>query len=126
MIKATIRPYRREDLGRVLHLWELVGAEGPAEPPALTLDEAVDLTQAEDAIALVAEIENEIVGTILGSGSAAVGWIHRLTVLPDRQHASRVADDLVEQLELRLAEQGVRKIGALVESGDHVARHLSS
>lgn len=124
-MKAAIRPYRPEDLGRVLRLWELAGVDGGAESTGLTLDQAVDLVQAADAIALVSEIEGEIVGMILGSGSAAVGWIHRLTVLPDRQHASRVADDLIEQLEARLAEQGVRKIGALVEPDDSAARHLS-
>lgn len=80
MIKATIRPYQREDLGRVLHLWELVGAEGPAEPPALTLDQTVDLTQAEDAIALLREAQQHL----LVCATNAVGRLDPAFLRPGR------------------------------------------
>lgn len=78
-MKAIMRPYRREDLGRVLKLWDDAGAR-----TGLAMDEAVDLMSSDDAVALVAEeVHGEIVGMTIGAVSAVTGWIYRLSVLPE-------------------------------------------
>ena len=121
-MKATIRPYRPEDLGHVLQLWERTG--GPEqEPDGLTIDQAVDLMNSGPTITLLAEIEGEAVGMVIGSASSAVGWLHRIRLLPGTDRA-QVVGQLLEEIEARLAELGARKVGALVPEGAGVAEQL--
>jgi transitional endoplasmic reticulum ATPase len=121
-MNATIRPYRAEDLGRVLDLWQRQDDE--RAQPGLTLDQAVDLLHSGPAIALVADREGEIVGAVLGSSAAAIAWVHRLTVLPDPVHETEIAEALIEQLEALFAEAGVRRIGAVVADGGAAREQL--
>jgi hypothetical protein len=52
-MNATIRPYRIQDLGRVLRLWE---ARGPLlAGDGLTVDQAVELINADSTVAVVGE-----------------------------------------------------------------------
>lgn len=121
-MKVAIRTYDHADLGRVLQLWERVDGDGAG---VLSIDEAVDLMHSEPAVALVAEIEGEIVGMALGSASAAVGWVYRLAVQPDAANEREVAERLLEQLEARLAEAGARKLSSLAANGqgrEHLER----
>lgn len=122
-MEAVIRDYRPEDLGRVLQLWERSGPDGAAEG-VLTLDQSVDLLSSDSAAALVAEVSGEIVGMALGSVVAAVGWVHRLALLPDQADEQRLADQLLESLESRLAEAGARGLNAVVDGDGGVRGHL--
>ncbi|CAN5568988.1 hypothetical protein BH20ACT15_BH20ACT15_01860 [soil metagenome] len=121
MISSTIRPYEHRDLGRVLQLWERAGDGGGG---SLTVDEAVDLMNSDSAVTLVAEIEGELVGMALGGSSSAVGWVYRLAVQPDATNEEAIADDLLEQLETRLAEAGVRKLSTVVARDEQTLAHL--
>ena len=115
-MNVTIRPYEHRDLGRVLQMWERLNGHAGS----LTIDEAVDLLQSEPAVTLVAEADGELMGMALGSASAAVGWVHRLSVEPRHEH--EVAERLMEALEAHLAEAGARRLQAIV-AGDEPARH---
>ena len=121
MINVTIRPYEHRDLGRVLQLWER--ADGFHEGDLAT-DEAVDLMHSDPAVVLVAEVEDELVGMVLGSASAAVGWVHRLAVQPDPVNEQLVAERLLEGLEARLADAGARKLQTIVSDGEPAREHL--
>lgn len=121
-MKATIRECNPRDLGKVLQLWERVGA-GPQADGALALDQAVDLINDDGAAALVAEIEGEIVGAVIGDARGGFGWVHALMILPGTAVETGVADDLLAGIEMRLAEQGARVLGA-VARGDGVRDHL--
>lgn len=121
-MKATIRAYESRDLGPVLKLWE--HALDPAVPAdGLTVDQAVDLMSSGSAVALVAEVDEEIVGMTVGATSAAVGWIHRVTILPERADGE-VTQQLLEHLEARLSDQGARKVATLVREGDAIRDQL--
>ena len=122
-MNSTIRPYEHRDLGRVLQLWERSGGESGGGG-GLTVDEAVDLMNGDGSITLVAEVEGEIVGMALGSASSAVGWVYRLAVLPDAANEEAVAEELLEQIETRLAEAGVRKLATVVADGEQTREHL--
>ncbi|MGC1814208.1 MAG: hypothetical protein WA696_08745, partial [Solirubrobacterales bacterium] len=73
MTKATIRDYEPGDLGRVLDLWDRADESG--EAGGLTLDQAVDVMSSGPSATVVAEIEGDIVGSVIGSSSAAIGWV---------------------------------------------------
>ena len=105
-----IRPYRQDDLGRVMQLWERVD---PFERPD-AVDEAVDLLSSDSAITIVADADGELVGTALASYSGARGWVHKLTLSGDHAQQADLAGRLLEVLEAGLAEAGARTVGAIV------------
>jgi transitional endoplasmic reticulum ATPase len=120
--KATIRDYEPGDLGRVLDLWGRADESG--EAGGLTLDQAVDLMNSGPSATVVAEIEGEIVGTVIGSSSAAIGWVHRLILLPGLSEETAIADGLLARIEQLLAGRGARRLGALVTEGERSYKHL--
>lgn len=117
---ATIRPYRVQDLGRVLRLWE---ARGPLSAgDGLTVDQAVELINSDSAVTLVAEDgPGEIIGVAVGESSAVVGWVHKVSVAPDAPEGPAVAEKLLSEIEHRLTDRGARKLAMLVQD-DHASR----
>lgn len=104
----AIRPYLARDLGEILQLWERTGSL-PQGADGLSVDQAVDLLTSERSIAVVAEDDRGLLGMGLGAASGVVGWILRIVTLRDAP-ATGVIHDLVEAIESRLAEDGVRHI----------------
>ncbi len=110
----SIRACRLEDIEGVLELWRQADAT-----PGVT-DTADDLRRAiadSPAHVLVAEVGGHIIGSIIGTFDGWRGNIYRLAVYPDRRRQG-VARLLVAEVETRLAEQGAKRITALVEK-DH-------
>jgi ribosomal protein S18 acetylase RimI-like enzyme len=110
----SIRACRLEDIEGVLELWRQADAT-----PSVT-DNADDLRRAitdSPANVFVAEIGGRLIGSIIGTFDGWRGNIYRLAVHPDfRRHG--VARALVAEVEKKLAEQGAKRITALVEK-DH-------
>lgn len=119
---ATIRGYEPGDLGRVLQLWERTGAS--EREGRLTLDQAVDLIGSEQAVTMIAEIEGELVAVAIGSGTSAVGWLDRLTLLPSLPGSEAIVDRLLSDLEQRLAANGARRLGTLVGTNEELVGQL--
>jgi ribosomal protein S18 acetylase RimI-like enzyme len=110
----SIRACRLEDIDAVLELWRQADAT-----PGVT-DTADDLRRAiadSPAHVLVAEVGSRIVGSIIGTFDGWRGNIYRLVVHPDHRRQG-VARALVAEVEKTLAEQGAKRITALVEK-DH-------
>ena len=110
----VLRECRSDDVGAVLELWRQADAT-----PGVT-DNADDLRRAvaeSKANVLVAKVEGQIVGSIIGTFDGWRGNIYRLAVHPDFRRRG-VARALVAEVEKWLARQGAKRITALVEK-DH-------
>jgi ribosomal protein S18 acetylase RimI-like enzyme len=111
---VSIRDCRPEDIEHILELWR----QAEATPSAT--DNADDLRRAvadPPANVLVAEVDGQIVGSIIGTFDGWRGNIYRLAVHPNYQRRG-IARALVAEVEKWLARQGARRITALVEK-DH-------
>jgi transitional endoplasmic reticulum ATPase len=114
-MRATIRTYEAGDLSAILHLWERLGVI-PVGGDGLTLDQAVELMNSDPVSTLVAELDADVVGVAIGGVVGALGWIYRLTVSGDGD-TSEVSQQLLGELELKLAEAGARKIATVAAEG---------
>jgi SpoVK/Ycf46/Vps4 family AAA+-type ATPase len=116
-MNATVRPYRAQDLGRVLLLWE--GPSPLSAGDGLTVDQAVDLINSDASVVVVAEEgADELVGVAVGESSSVVGWISKLAVSSDPPYGAEIARKLLDEVESRLADRGARKLAVLVAEGD--------
>jgi transitional endoplasmic reticulum ATPase len=113
---VPIRPYEADDLGGVLELWERAGWL-PVGHDGLTVDQAVELLRSDHGVALVAEADGKVVATAIGAVVGTLGWVYRLVVVREIPDGERLPQALLEQLEGRLAERGVRALAAVVRDG---------
>lgn len=114
MPDPRIRPARPDEVEAVLALWR----EADASPsPTDTRDEVLKLLREPAAVLLVAEVEERLVGTVIGGWDGWRGNIYRLAVAPGHRRRG-LARLLVAEADRSLHRMGARRITALVE-GDH-------
>ena len=117
----TIRPGRADDVPAVLALWALARSA-----LAVTPDRAEDLVRLvaeRPGWLLVAEAQEQLVGTLIAAWDGWRGNMYRLAVDP-RQRRQGIAIALVRAGEASLQGRGARRVTALVAHEDGPAGAL--
>ncbi|HEV8718243.1 MAG TPA: GNAT family N-acetyltransferase [Candidatus Binatia bacterium] len=109
--KVVIRRGHPEEVTAILALWR------KAETTVSVTDTVEDLGRAiaeSPAVVLVAEVEGQVIGSVIGSFDGWRGNIYRLAIHPDYRRQG-IARALVDEVERHLAHQGAKLITAWVE-----------
>lgn len=118
----AIRAFRIEDYDQVIKLWQ----ESKLEHRPIGRDTRERIAaeiEKETAIFLVAEIDDEIVGTIFCTHDGRKGWLNRLSVLPSMQRKG-IASVLIKEGEKRLRELGIGVLCALIWRSNSTSKEL--
>jgi len=105
-----IREFRIEDYPIVRDLWQTAGL---TLRPGDELEDVKLKLQRDPELFLVAEQNDEIVGSIIGGWDGRRGWIYHLAVKPQYQR-KRTGANLVQEVEKRLLAKGAKKVNAQV------------
>jgi len=118
----VIRLFRVHDYEPLVSLWNQSGL--PYRPNGRDRRERiVREIDHPNAIFLVAEAGDQIVGSIFGTHEGRKGWINRLAVLPDYRNRG-IAARLVTEVERRLTEQGIDIVACLIEEWNTVSMEV--
>ena len=112
--QVIIRECHREDVPEVLRLWATSGA---SNTPTDTLEDVERAVSEPGLEFLVAEVDGQVVGTIMGGFDGWRGAISRLAVA-ESQRRQGIGRALLDEAMARFASNGVKVVGALVEK-DH-------
>ena len=116
---VIVRKFREEDYDAVISLWHL--GEIPYKPRGRdTRDKILVEITKDTAIFLVAEVNGETVGTVLGTHDGRKGWINRLAVAPEFRHQG-IARRLLKEAENAIHNLGIEIIACLIEDYNRVS-----
>lgn len=106
-----IRPYQESDELAVIELWRAVSAnDAPHNDPATALRKKLAVDR---DLLLVAEIDGNVAGTVMGGYDGHRGWIYAVAVWPDHRRKG-VGSALLRRVEEALAERGCLKVNLQV------------
>ena len=108
------RDCRQEDAPALLLLWQQSETTVSITD---TLDDIRRVVDEPSATVLIAERDGMIIGSIIGTFDGWRGNIYRLAVHPDHRRQG-IARKLLDEVESRFADWGVKRVTALVEK-DH-------
>jgi ribosomal protein S18 acetylase RimI-like enzyme len=111
---VSIRRGRPGDIGQVLELWARAGASPTVTDTSEVLAQLLGSSQ---SILLLADIDGQLAGTVIGGWDGWRGNIYRLAVVPEYRRRG-VASALMREVDAALLAMGARRITALVER-DH-------
>ena len=114
---VVIRKFKIEDYEAVISLWKV--SEIPYKPRGRDTHDKIrkEITK-ETAIFLVAEINGQVVGSVLGTHDGRKGWINRLAVAPEFRKRG-IARLLLKEVEDKLYNLGIEIIACLIEDYNH-------
>jgi len=99
-----IQSFRMADYEQVLTLWQAVGFQGWS---LLTRDQVVTKLRSDPDLFLVACLQRQVVGTVMGSWDGYRGWAYNVAVHPSHQRQG-IGRILMSELEKRLWSKGAR------------------
>jgi ribosomal protein S18 acetylase RimI-like enzyme len=105
-----IREFRVEDYPTVRSLWQTAGL---VLRPGDELEDVKLKLQRDPELFLVAELDDRIIGSVIGGWDGRRGWIYHLAVDPKHQRKG-VGLGLVREVERRLIAKGAKKVNAQV------------
>lgn len=112
MTRLAFREATPEDAERIVQFWHDSGA-------SMSLGDSVEHVRRAitnpDALLVVAEAGQEIIGTLLGAFDGWRGNMYRLVVHPNRRREG-IGRQLVKRIEQFFAERGARRVTVLIEA----------
>jgi ribosomal protein S18 acetylase RimI-like enzyme len=110
--EIAIRPVRDDELAAVLRLWHAAGVT----PPNISdsIEGLTRLIREPGALLLVATIDHQIVGSVIGGWDGWRGNIYRLAATPEFRRKG-IARRLVGEIRSELFAKGATRLTALVE-----------
>jgi len=112
-----IRPYQEADITNVVNLWEQCGLVVPHNDPHKDIAAKV-LFQPE--LFLIAQLDWQLVGTVMAGYEGHRGWLNYLAVDPEHQRKG-YGRLLVDAAEHRLRELGCPKVNLQIRGQDKQA-----
>ena len=109
-----IREFKIDEYPTVRDLWQ---AAGLILRPGDDLDGFKLKLQRDADLFLVAEQDDEIVGSVIGGWDGRRGWIYHLAVKPEHQ-GKGIGVGLVREVEKRLVAKGAKKVNAQVSKSN--------
>jgi len=114
-----IRQLKSEDYDSVISLWN--SANLPVRPKGRDSYKKInEQIRSNNTILLVAELNKNIVGTILGTHDGRKGWINRLAVDAEFRRKN-IAKRLVSEIERRFEKIGLEVVACLIEGRNTVS-----
>ena len=117
-----LRQFTMDDYPSVRGLWATAGPGVTLRPSDEPSEVAKKLSRDPDLF-LVAAVQNQIVGVIMGAWDGRRGWLHHLAV--SHEYRGRgIATALLTEVEARLREKGCLKVNLMVFRENEQARRL--
>lgn len=111
--RFTLRDMTIDDYDAVVALWKK--AELPYRPKGRDQREKIAREiGGPSSIFLVAEVDGEVLGAVLGTHDGRKGWINRLVVTPEHQRKG-IGGALVSEVEARLDAIGIEIVACQIE-----------
>jgi ribosomal protein S18 acetylase RimI-like enzyme len=105
-----VRNFRMDDYRKVRALWKASGLE---VRPGDGRQEIQLKIKRDPELFLVAEVNGEVIASVMGAWDGRRGWIYHLGVLPAFQRKG-IAKRLVGEVERRMKAKGVVKVNASI------------
>ncbi len=119
---VIIRKFKIEDYDNLIELWN--ETDLPYKPKGRDRKEKIaNELNSSNAVFLVAELKNEIIGSIFGTHDGRKGWINRLAVSP-KYRKKGLAQKLIEEIEKHLNNNGIEIIACLIEEWNNSSMKL--
>jgi ribosomal protein S18 acetylase RimI-like enzyme len=115
--ELEIRAFTNDDRDAVINLWQVVFPEAPAwNVPAEDIERK--LTEQRELF-LVAQVDDRLVGTVMGGYDGHRGWVYYLAVHPNKRRRG-IGTALMEEVEVRLGEMECPKVNLQVRASNEV------
>ena len=110
--EVLIRRVLEGELAAVLQMWQAAGVTPPSASDSI--EGLARLIREPAALLLVAAIDDQIVGSVIGGWDGWRGNIYRLAVTPEHRRKG-IARQLVAEISAELFAKGATRLSALVE-----------
>ena len=111
MTAVTIRVFEQRDMAAVVAMWRQVFAyDAPHNEPRFAIERKL---ADQPELFFVAEVDGQIVGTVMGGYDGHRGWIYLLAVAPGHRRQG-IGRQLLRHVETELASRGCPKINLQV------------
>ncbi len=105
-----IRLFNYSDYDNVINLWEECRLLQPWQDPEIDIER---ILQHDASLFLIAEVEQMIVGSVIGTYDGHCASTHYLAVLPEYRKRG-IANALINRLEKKLIARGCARLNILI------------